>query len=180
MPVHTRVPWRVARQVSRALLEEVSSLGNCAKCLRREGGFRGMVDETSTAQKFLTNFLRNPFEIVRASFWRLILLDKDPRSSENEGNPRLNSRREKREKEGRGLNRSPPPFQWIKRGNSVSSHATFADSWLVSRWQVKLVDTELTPDLCYEWLFRARLWPNIFFRFGLSRDFYNTLDNCGR
>lgn len=81
--------------------------------------------------------------------------------SENEGNPRrLNSRR-KTEKGGRGLNRSPP-FQWIKRGNSVSSHATFADSWLVSRWQVKLVDTELTPDLCYEWLFRARLWPNIF------------------
>lgn len=76
MPVHTRVPWKMARQVSRALLEEVSSLGNCTKCLRREGGFRGMVDETSTAQKFLTNFLRNPFEIVRASFWRLILLDK--------------------------------------------------------------------------------------------------------
>lgn len=163
-----RVPWKMARPKFLARCWRKFLLGNCTKCLRGEGGFRGMVDETSTAR--ISYGTRSKSSKIRPPpSWRgLILLDRV-------GDPRLNSRQIADVKEGRGLNRSPPS-QRIKRGNSVSSCATFADSWLVIRWQVKLVDTELTPDRCC----LERVSDRTFFTFRAFERFYDTLDNCGR
>lgn len=161
-----RVPWKMA-QVSRTLLEEILAW-KLHKVLKR----RGRVPWHGRWNLNRSNFLRNPVKIVQNRVlppWRgLILLDRV-------GDPRLNSRQIADVKEGRGLNRSPPS-QRIKRGNSVSSCATFADSWLVNRWQVKLVDTELTPDRCC----LKRVSDRTLFTFRAFERFYDTLDNCGR
>lgn len=170
MAVHTRTcPVKNgSAQVSRTLLEEILAW-KLHKVLKR----RGRVPWHGRWNLNRSNFLRNPVKIVQnpppPPSWRgLILLDRV-------GDPRLNSRQIADVKEGRGLNRSPPS-QRIKRGNSVSSCATFADSWLVIRWQVKLVDTELIPDRCC----LERVSDRTFFTFRAFERFYDTLDNCGR